>query len=180
MTNGIFKTPVNPFSSTLTKGVCAGLLALCCQLALVSVAEQPFDPLTEKPNIDYSHSVAATTASDTAETKTSSVKSDTTTSSTGTKHRHREVPVGLEVATFPFRFVTGSLGLAYGAFTGGLKGMGTQPKTFSDATFGKADEKPWMVPVGLVGLPISVPYGFLQGFPPAAVEKAHDWYHVWD
>ncbi len=173
------------------------IAALCSQLTMVSLAEQPFNPLTESSvyaGESATSTTAMTTTSTTAMTTTTTTESDaasmdtTTTSTTtddtkityGKKKNKREVPVAQEVVTFPLRFITGSLGLAVGTITGGVKGMATQPKKFSEATLDKGDEKPWLIPVGLVGLPISVPYGFLQGFPGGATTTASDWYHLWD
>lgn len=146
------------------------LSVVCVSVVPVALAEEPFDPLTQTPD---------ETSINTAQTAASS--SETTSPSADESDEVSEKPCAVQhIVTFPLRFATGSLGLGFGALRGGIKGMGTQPKKFSEATLDQGEEKPWLIPVGIVGLPLSVPYGFLQGFPPGAVETASKWYHLWD
>ena len=89
-------------------------------------------------------------------------------------------PVLWGIASFPFRAVTGVGGLGLGAIAGGLKGVVDTEKSFAENTFGKANENPFMIPVGLVGSLVAVPVGFVTGMPQQAVETGQNGYKWWD
>ena len=84
------------------------------------------------------------------------------------------------VVSFPFRLTTGVVGGTLGLVGGGVKGIINTEKNFAANTYGKADENPLMVPVGLVGTVVAVPVGFVMGAPEGAVEGARDGYKWWD
>jgi hypothetical protein len=85
-----------------------------------------------------------------------------------------------QVVSFPLRLVTGVTGGAVGAVGGGLKGIVKTEEKFANNTFGKADENPLLVPVGLVGTVVAVPVGFVTGAPDGAVKGARTGYGWWD
>lgn len=85
-----------------------------------------------------------------------------------------------QVVSFPLRLVTGGAGVAVGTVSGGIKGIATYEEKFAQNTFGKADENPLLVPVGLVGTVVAVPVGFVAGAPAEAAKGAKYGYHVWD
>ncbi|HEY9687803.1 MAG TPA: hypothetical protein V6C52_12585 [Coleofasciculaceae cyanobacterium] len=84
------------------------------------------------------------------------------------------------VASFPFRLVTGTAGMALGAVGGGLKGIVETEQQFAEKTYGEADQNPLMVPVGLVGTVVAVPVGFVLGAPEGAVTGGKQGYQLWD
>jgi len=85
-----------------------------------------------------------------------------------------------QVISFPLRVVTGTAGVAVGAVGGGLKGIVSTEEKFAANTFGKADENPMMVPVGLVGTVVAVPVGFVTGAPQGAVTGGKVGYNWWN
>jgi hypothetical protein len=85
-----------------------------------------------------------------------------------------------QVVSFPLRLVTGGTGIAVGAVGGGVKGIVNYEEKFAQNTFGRADENPLLVPVGLVGTVVAVPVGIVAGSPDGAVKGAKYGYHVWD
>lgn len=87
---------------------------------------------------------------------------------------------GWTVLSFPFRLVTGTVGAAGGAVGGGLKGIVDTEQKFAENTFGRADENPLLVPVGLVGTVVAVPVGLVTGAPDGAVEYGKKGYHWWN
>ncbi len=84
------------------------------------------------------------------------------------------------VVSFPFRVVTGAGGSVIGATYTGIKGIATSEETFAHNTFGKADENPLLVPVGVIGTAVAIPYGFVTGAPEGGVKGASYGYHLWD
>lgn len=58
---------------------------------------------------------------------------------------------------------------ALGAVGGGLKGIVRTEEKFADATYGRVNENPLLLPVGLVGTVVAVPIGFLMGLPSGLV-----------
>jgi hypothetical protein len=85
-----------------------------------------------------------------------------------------------QVVSFPLRLVTGTTGIAIGAVGGGVKGIVKTEEKFAQNTFGKADENPLLVPVGLVGTVVAVPVGFVTGAPEGAAKGGKYGYHIWD
>lgn len=85
-----------------------------------------------------------------------------------------------QVVSFPLRLVTGTAGAALGAVGGGLKGIVNTEENFASNTFGKADENPMLVPVGLVGTVVAIPVGFVTGAPQGAVNGGKYGYKMWD
>ncbi len=84
------------------------------------------------------------------------------------------------VASFPFRLVTGTTGMALGAVHGGLKGIVETEQQFAENTFGEADKNPLLVPIGLVGTVVAVPVGFVMGAPEGAANGGKYGYQIWD
>ncbi|MCE3235275.1 MAG: hypothetical protein K0Q50_1455 [Vampirovibrio sp.] len=85
-----------------------------------------------------------------------------------------------QVLSFPLRIVTGAGGLAIGAVGGSVRGIVNTEEQFAQNTFGKAEENPMLVPVGLVGTVLAVPVGIVTGAPEGAVKGGKYGYHVWD
>lgn len=84
------------------------------------------------------------------------------------------------VVSFPLRLVSGTTGLALGALGGGFKGIVHTEQKFASNTFGKAEENPFLVPVGLVGTVVAIPVGFVTGAPEGAVTGGQYGYSMWD
>jgi hypothetical protein len=91
-----------------------------------------------------------------------------------------DYPVAWGIVSFPLRLVTGALGMGLGAVVGGVNGIVETEKKFAENTFGRADENPLMVPVGLVGTVVAIPVGFLTGFPPEAIKGGEEGFGWWD
>lgn len=85
-----------------------------------------------------------------------------------------------QIVSLPLRLATGATGLAFGAISGGMKGIVRTEEQFAMNTFGLADENPLMVPVGLIGTLAAVPVGIAQGVPVGAAEGGDFGYHLWD
>lgn len=85
-----------------------------------------------------------------------------------------------QVISFPLRIVTGAGGMAIGAVGGSVRGIVNTEEKFAQNTFGKAEENPMLVPVGLVGTVIAVPVGIVTGAPEGAVKGGKYGYNVWD
>lgn len=85
-----------------------------------------------------------------------------------------------QVLSFPLRIVTGAGGLAIGAVGGSVRGIVNTEEKFAQNTFGKAEENPILVPVGLVGTVLAVPVGIVTGAPEGAMKGGKYGYHVWD
>lgn len=85
-----------------------------------------------------------------------------------------------QVATFPFRLVTGASTGALGLVGGGVKGVVTTEEKFAANTFGKVDENPLFVVPGVLGTVVAVPVGFLIGAPEGFVKGAKAGYTWWD
>ncbi|MGE0200817.1 MAG: hypothetical protein AB7P76_07610 [Candidatus Melainabacteria bacterium] len=84
------------------------------------------------------------------------------------------------VVKFPFRVITGAAGVGVGTVAGGINGIVETEKEFSEKTFGRADDNPLWIPVGIVGSAVAVPVGFLMGAPKGMVEWGRKGYQVWD
>ena len=85
-----------------------------------------------------------------------------------------------QVATFPFRLVTGTSTGALGLVGGGVKGVVTTEEKFAANTFGKVDENPILVVPGILGTIVAVPVGFIMGAPEGFVKGAKAGYTWWD
>jgi hypothetical protein len=88
--------------------------------------------------------------------------------------------VAWQVATFPFRLVTGVSTGALGLVGGGVKGIVTTEEKFAANTFGKVDENPLYVVPGVLGTVAAVPVGFLIGAPEGFAKGAKAGYTWWD
>ena|GEM_PF-603938 len=85
-----------------------------------------------------------------------------------------------QVISFPLRIVTGAGGMAVGAVGGSVRGIVNTEEQFAQNTFGKADENPALLPVGILGTVVAVPVGIVTGAPEGAVKGGKYGYHVWD
>lgn len=85
-----------------------------------------------------------------------------------------------QIVSMPLRLITGATGMAIGAIGGGVNGIVRTEESFAQNTFGKADENPLMVPVGLIGTLAALPVGVVHGAPPGAIRGGLMGYQVWD
>lgn len=85
-----------------------------------------------------------------------------------------------QVISFPLRIVTGAGGMAIGAVGGSVRGIVNTEEQFAQNTFGKADENPMLLPVGILGTVAAVPVGIVTGAPEGAVKGGKYGYQVWD
>lgn len=84
-----------------------------------------------------------------------------------------------DAVLLPFRIITGVAGAGVGVVAGGVQGIVDTEKKFGESTFGKADENPMMIPLGLVGAVVAVPVGFATGAPKGLVEWGQKGFEIW-
>ncbi len=82
------------------------------------------------------------------------------------------------VLGFPVNLTSAAASGAIGGVGGGLKGIVATEEKFADATYGKVDENPLLLPVGLVGTVVAVPIGFLMGLPSGIVGGAREGWNL--
>ncbi|MBX2860357.1 MAG: hypothetical protein KTR14_03925 [Vampirovibrio sp.] len=89
-------------------------------------------------------------------------------------------PVTWGITSLPLRVVTGAAGAGIGMVSGSVEGIIDTEKEFASNTFEKADENPFLVPVGLVGTAVAIPVGIIKGGPKDAVDMGRDGYLWWN